>query len=73
MAVKYSFFKYALYLINCFLYFITMYIIKRNIAYIPEPRHEISNNVVCATVKGSDQPAHTRRLIRAVASRLKII
>ena len=22
-----------------------------------EPRHEISNNVVCATSKGSDQPA----------------
>ena len=25
-----------------------------------EPRHEISNNVVCATSKGSDQPAHTQ-------------
>ena len=38
---------------------------------IYEPRHEISNNVVhvCATSKGSDQPAHTRRLIRAYASR----
>ena len=24
-----------------------------------EPQHEISNNVVCATSKGSDQPAHT--------------
>ena len=29
-----------------------------------DPRHEISNIVVCATRKGSDQPAHTRRLIR---------
>ena len=38
-----------------------------------EPRHEISNNVVCATSKGSDQPAHTRSLIRAVASRLNIL
>ena len=28
-----------------------------------EPRHEISNNVVCATSKASDQPAHTRSLI----------
>ena len=37
-----------------------------------EPQHEISNNVVCATSKGSDQPAHTRRLIRAFASRLNI-
>ena len=34
-----------------------------------EPVHEISNNVVCATSKGSDQPAHTRSLIRAFASR----
>ena len=32
--------------------------------------HEISNNVVCATSKASDQPAHTRSLIRAFASRL---
>ena len=38
-----------------------------------EPRHEISNNVVCATSKSSDQPAHTRRLIRAIASRLNIL
>ena len=36
-----------------------------------EPRHEISNNVVCATSKGPDQPAHTRSLIRALASRLR--
>ena len=35
--------------------------------------HEISNNVVCATSKGSDQPAHTRSLIRAFASRLNIL
>ena len=40
---------------------------------IIEPRHEISNNVVCATSKGSDQPAHTRSLIRAFASRLNIL
>ena len=38
-----------------------------------EPVHEISNNVVCATSKASDQPAHTRRLIRAFANRLSII
>ena len=30
---------------------------------INEPRHEISNDVVCATSKASDQPAHTRSLI----------
>ena len=30
--------------------------------YNNEPRHEISNNVVCATSKASDQPAHTRSL-----------
>ena len=38
-----------------------------------EPRHEISNNVVCATSKGSDQPAHTRSLIRAFAWCLNIL
>ena len=38
-----------------------------------EPRHEFSNNVVCATSKASDQPAHTRSLIRAFASRLNIL
>ena len=38
-----------------------------------EPRHEISNNVVGATSKASDQPVHTPRLIRAFASRLNIL
>ena len=36
---------------------------------INEPRHEISNNVFCETSKASDQPAHTRSLIRVFASR----
>ena len=40
---------------------------------IIEPRHEISNNVVCATSKVSDQPAQTRSLIRIFASRLNIL
>ena len=38
-----------------------------------EPGHEISNNLVCATSKASDQPAHMRSLIRAFASRLSIL
>ena len=38
-----------------------------------EPQHEISNNVVYATSKGSDQPAHMHSLIRAFASRLNIL
>ena len=38
-----------------------------------EPQHEISNNVVCAAKKASDQPAHTCSLIRALASRLNIL
>ena len=42
-------------------------------AIIYEPRHEISNNEVCATTKAPDQPAHTRSLIRAFASRLHIL
>ena len=40
---------------------------------IYEPRHEISNNVVCATSKSSDQPAHMRSLIRAFAGCLIIL
>ena len=38
-----------------------------------EPRHGISNSVVCATSKALDQPAHTHSLIRAFASRLSIL
>ena len=38
-----------------------------------EPVHEISNNVVCAASKVSDQPAHTGSLIRAFANRLSIL
>ena len=46
----------------------TMYF-KISVIFTPnEPRHDISNNVVCATSKGSDQPSHTRSLIRAFAS-----
>ena len=37
------------------------------------PRLESSSTVVCATSKCSDQPAHTRRLIRAVACRFNIL
>ena len=36
-----------------------------------EPQHEIPNNVVCSTSKGSDQPTRARSLIRAFACRLK--
>ena len=38
-----------------------------------EPWHGISNNVVYATSTASDQPAHTRSLISAFASRLNIL
>ena len=41
--------------------------------YNNEPVHEIANNLVCATSEASDQPAHTRSLIRAFASRLSIL
>ena len=47
---------------------------RRNTDYpINELWHEISNNLVCATSKGSDQPAHTSSLIRAFAGRLIIL
>ena len=38
-----------------------------------EPRHVISNNVVCVTSKASDQPAHMRSLIRAFASCMDVL
>ena len=38
-----------------------------------EPWLGISNNVVCATSKASDQPAHTLSLIRAFASRVNTL
>ena len=38
-----------------------------------ERRYEISNNVVCVTSKGSDQPVHMRSLIRAFTSLSNIL
>ena len=49
-------------------YFTFFFIQTYGYTIINEPRHEISNNVVCATSKDSDQPAHTRSLIRDFAS-----
>ena len=46
---------------------------RNDLRYNIETRHEVSNSVVCAASKGSDQPAHTRSLIRAFASRLNIL
>ena len=43
------------------------------LAYIYEPVHEISNNVVCATSKASDQLAHKHSLIRTFACRSNIL
>ena len=51
----------------------TLRLLLHALDFVNEPRHEISNNVVCATRKASDQPAHTRSLIRAFASRLNIL
>ena len=38
-----------------------------------EPQHEISDNVVYVTSKGSDQPEHMHSLIRAFASRYECL
>ena len=48
-------------------------IYSRNTFFAPinGPKYEISNNVVCASTKGLDQPAHLHSLIKAFASRLK--
>ena len=40
---------------------------------IIEPRHEISNNVVCVTSKDSDQLVHTGSQIKAFASDLNTL
>ena len=53
--------------------FVTMCHLAIFFRQIFELRHEISNIVVCATSKGSDQPAHTRSLIRAFACGLNIL
>ena len=42
---------------------------KKYSMYLIERVHAITNNVVSATSKASDQPAHTHSLIRAFASR----
>ena len=44
-----------------------MWISREAKCLVFEPLHEISNNVVCGTSKGSDQPAHMGSLIRAFA------
>ena len=41
--------------------------------YNNEPRYDISNNVVCATSKGSEQTVRTRSLIRDFACCLNIL
>ena len=46
-------------------------LLPRSLTY--EPRHEISNNLVCATSKASDQPAHTHSLMGVFACRLNIL
>ena len=45
----------------------------KDVQVIIEQVHEISNNVVYATSKASDQPAHTRSQIRVFACRLNIL
>ena len=51
-------------------YYAKTFVRKRNTF---EPRHAISNNVVCVTSIGSDPSAHMRSLIRTFASRLNIL
>ena len=46
---------------------------KHETVLVIEPVYEISNNVVRATSKAPDQPAHTRSLIRSFASRFSIL
>ena len=64
---------YVLCLLSNTLPFIYERPFPKNVADIIEPRYEISNNVVCATSKASDQPAHMRSLIRVFANGLNIL
>ena len=61
----------------CFLIASLLWLSAGKWAHLPAstygPWHGISNNVVCATSKGSAQPAQTRSLIRAFARRLNIL
>ena len=41
-------------------------------AVLNEPRHEICNNLVCATTKASDQPAYMLSLITSFASSMSL-
>ena len=47
--------------------------ISRELYFLYFERNEISNNVVCATRKASDQPEQVRSLIRAFDRRLNIL
>ena len=59
---------------GCFTLEQTMHlIVYKCIKYAKYDSYTISNSVVCATSKASDQPAHARSLIRAFASRLSIL
>ena len=55
---------------TCVIVFLDFYLIPVKIAlntpleHETEPVHEVSNNVVYATSKASDQPAHTRSLLK---------
>ena len=59
--------------ISCETFVVKHWNISQRCIMIYELVHEISNNVVCATSKCSDQPAHMRSLIRAFACRLNIL
>ena len=53
---------------SCYIFFM-----KKVTGPINGLQYVISNNVVCASTKGLVQPAHMCSLIRAFASRLKIL
>ena len=60
---------------SCYIFFMRKLIYNCNAFFAPAngTQYETSNNVVCASTQGLDQPAHNRSLIRAFASRLKTI
>ena len=61
-------------IISCYNMHFNPFLTKTGLIIIDNARmpwHEISNNVVCVISKSSDQPAHMRSLIRAIAGRFE--
>ena len=60
-------------LMHCYIFFTELERCKPHKAARHPTIYDLVNKMVCATSKASDQLAHTRSLIRAIASRLHML